>query len=80
MTHITDEGVFCYKIMSFSLKKAGATYQRLISKIFRNLVGKTVEVDLDDMMIKTKTLSKHARDMVEAFNILKKVGIKLNLE
>ncbi|RDX59105.1 hypothetical protein CR513_61911, partial [Mucuna pruriens] len=36
---ITDDGDFCYKIMSFGLKNAGATYQRLMDKIFKGVMG-----------------------------------------
>ena len=32
---ITSQGLFCYKVMSFDLKNARATYQRLVSRMFR---------------------------------------------
>ncbi|XP_057760925.1 uncharacterized protein LOC130981349 [Arachis stenosperma] len=49
---ITPGGTFCYKVMPFGLKNAGATYQRLMSKIFQDLIGKTVEVYVDDVLAK----------------------------
>ncbi|XP_057730408.1 uncharacterized protein LOC130945718 [Arachis stenosperma] len=50
---ITPGGTFCYKVMPFGLKNAGATYQRLMSKIFHGLIGKTVEVYVNDVLAKT---------------------------
>ena len=43
-TFITLHGLFCYNVMQFGLKNAGATYQRLVTKMFRPLLGKTIEV------------------------------------
>ena len=52
MTFTTDRGLYCYKVMSFGLKNAGATYQCLVNKVFAELIGKTVEVYIDDMLVK----------------------------
>lgn len=75
---IMDEGVFCYKVMSFGLKNAGATYQRLVSDIFKDPAGKTVEVYVDDMVVKRQTLEDHPSDIQMVFDVLNKAGMKLN--
>ena len=51
---ITDRGLYCYKVMPFGLKNAGATYQRLVNMMFGDLIGKTMEVYVDDMLVKSK--------------------------
>ncbi|GKD72636.1 hypothetical protein Tco_1330918 [Tanacetum coccineum] len=47
------KGVFCYRKMSFSLKNAGATYQRLVDKVFNDQIGRNLEINVDDMVIKS---------------------------
>ena len=39
---VTSQGLFCYKVMSFGLKNAGATYQRLMNKMFAYQIGRNV--------------------------------------
>ena len=51
---ITDRKLYCYKVMSFGLKNAGATYQRLINMMFKEQIGRTIEVYVDDMLVKSK--------------------------
>ena len=51
---ITPNGLYYYRVMPFGLKNARATYQRLVTKMFRHLIGGTVEVYIDDMVMKTK--------------------------
>ncbi|GJY63945.1 reverse transcriptase domain-containing protein [Tanacetum coccineum] len=48
------EGVFCYRKIPFGLKNAGATYQRLVDKVFHDQIGRKLEAYVDDMIIKTK--------------------------
>ena len=51
---VTNRGLYCYKVMPFGLKNAGATYQRLVNIMFEDLIGKTMEVYMDDMLVKSK--------------------------
>ena len=44
---ITSEGLSCYRVMPFGLKNAGATYQRLMNKMFHNQIGRNVEVYIE---------------------------------
>uniref|UniRef100_A0A2N9EC48 Integrase catalytic domain-containing protein n=1 Tax=Fagus sylvatica TaxID=28930 RepID=A0A2N9EC48_FAGSY len=70
---ITPQGIFCYKVMPFGLKNAGATYQRMVTKMFSKLLGKTVEVYIDDMVVKSVKSTDHVGD-------LRKCGIEANLD
>ncbi|KAL0412176.1 UNVERIFIED_CONTAM: hypothetical protein Slati_3807300 [Sesamum latifolium] len=54
VSFITSDGTFCYVAKPFGLKNAGATYQRLVDKIFRPQLGRNMEVYVDDMLVKTK--------------------------
>ena len=51
---VTKEGVYCFRVMPFGLRNAGATYQRLVNRMFQEEIGKTMEVYVDDMLIKSE--------------------------
>ena len=78
MAFITLQGLFCYNVMPFGLKNAGVTYQRLVTKMFRLLLGKTMEVYIDEMLVKSKERSDHAEHLQEAFDLLRAYSMKLN--
>lgn len=75
---MTERGIYCYKVMPFGLKNAGATYQRLVNKMFEKQLGDTMEVYIDDMLVKTKKAEDHVDHLQETFEVLKKYGMKLN--
>ena len=54
-TFITPHGLYCYKVMSFGLKNVGTTYQRLMTKIFKPLIDRTMEVYIHDIVVKNET-------------------------
>ena len=65
-----DCGLYCYKFMSFDLKNAGATYQQLVNKVFTNLIEKTMEVYVDDMLVKSLQKEDHVTHFREMFTLL----------
>ena len=75
---ITPYGLYCYNVMPFRLKNAGATYQRLVTKMFRSLLGSTMEVYIDDMLVKSKRRPDHVTHLQQAFDLLREYGMKLN--
>ena len=75
---ITPNGLYCYNVMPFGLKNAGATYQRLVTKMFRPLLGSTMEVYIDDMLVKSKQRLNHAAHIQHTFDLLREYGMKLN--
>ena len=60
---ITNQGLFCYKVMPFGLKNAGATYQRLVNHMFHPQIGRYVEVYVDDMLVKCLDEGGHLDDL-----------------
>ena len=74
----TDRGLFCYQVMPFGLKNAGATYQRLVNQMFAKQIGKTMEVYVDDMLVKSLEAPDHVKDLEETFALLRKYKMKLN--
>ena len=56
MTFITEEGLYYYRAMPFGLKNARELYQRLVNKVFADKIGRTMEVYVDNMMVKSLTV------------------------
>jgi hypothetical protein len=51
---ITPYGVFCYQVMPFGLKNAGATYQRMMQNCLGSQIGRNIQVYIDDIVITTR--------------------------
>jgi ribonuclease HI len=75
---ITPLGIYCYKVMPFGLKNAGATYQRMVTKMFKDQIGKTMEIYIDDMVVKSRSSQNHLKDLTETFRILRLHKLRLN--
>ena len=70
--------LFCYKVMLFGLKNVGATYQRLMNKMFTHQLGRNIQVYVDDMLVKSVRENDHLSDLQETFNTLRSYNMKLN--
>ena len=57
----------------------GATYQKMMTKIFEPLLGKIVEAYIDDMLIKSPRKNHHTFHLQEAFSLTRQHRLKLNL-
>ncbi|RRC79860.1 reverse transcriptase-like protein, partial [Escherichia coli] len=75
---MTDKGIYCYKVMPFGLKNAGSTYQRLVNMMFKEHLGRTMEVYIDDMLVKSERSIDHVTHLRQSFDILRQYKMKLN--
>ena len=75
---VTAQGTYYYRVMPFGPKNAGATYQRLVNRMFHKQIGATMEVYIDDMLVKSTTAGLHIAHLSEAFQILRNYNMKLN--
>ena len=75
---ITPIGNYHYKVMPFGLKNAGSTYQQMMTKMFEPQLGRSIEVYIDDMVVKSKVVSKHVGDLTNIFEIMRKHNLRLN--
>ena len=75
---VISQGLFCYEVMPFGLKNAGATYQRLVNHMFHPQIERNVEVYVDDMLVKSLDEEEHLDDLQEIFDTLRRLSMKLN--
>ena len=75
---VTPIGNYHYKVMSFGLKNAGSTYQRMMTRMFESLLGKNIEIYIDDMVLKSKMVSEHLEDIRIIFETLRNYKLRLN--
>jgi len=77
---MTADVNYHYEVMPFGLKNARVTYQRLMDKIFKGLIGWAIEVYMDDIVVKSDSFEQHLKDLDEVFKALRGVNMKLNPE
>ena len=75
---VTPTGNYHYKVMSFGLKNAESTYQKMMTRMFEPQLGKSIEIYVDDMVVKSKVVSEHLGDLGSTFGVLKKHKLRLN--
>jgi len=77
---MTETSSYCYKVMPFGLKNAGATYQRLMDKVLAPMLGRNVYAYVDDMVVASTDKAQHVADLEELFVTISKYRLKLNPE
>ncbi|GLU18539.1 hypothetical protein SLE2022_348350 [Rubroshorea leprosula] len=70
--------IYCYVMMPFGLKNVGATYQKMVTIVFRAQIGRNLEVYVDDIVVKSLKAENHLTDLEETFNNLRKNRMRLN--
>ena len=64
--------------MSFGLKNAGATYQRISTILFHNMMHRDVEVYVDDMIVKSQDRANHLAAFERFFERIRQFRLRLN--
>ena len=75
---VTGQGTYCYQVMPFGLKNVGATYQRLVNKMFQKQIGASMEVYIDEMLVNSVKAEIQVAHLDESFQVLKNYKMKLN--
>ena len=75
---ITEWGTYCYRVMPFGLKNAGATYQRAATTLFHDMMHKDVEVYVDDMIVKSRDRADHLAALQRFFERIRQFRLRLN--
>jgi hypothetical protein len=73
-------GLFEYVVMTFGLKNAGTTYQRAMNYIYYDLIGKLVEIYIDDVVVKSTSIRGHLGDLRQVFERTRRFRLKMNLK
>jgi len=76
----TGRDIYCYKVMSFGLKNTVVTFKRMVNKVFKDLIGSTMEVYIDDMLVKSVQRTDHLQHLDKVFDLLRQYKVKLNPE
>jgi hypothetical protein len=71
-------GLFEYVVMTFGLKNVGATYQRAMNYIFHDLIGKLVEIYIDDVVVKSASVEEHLGDVRQVLEQTRRFRLKMN--
>jgi hypothetical protein len=71
-------GLFEYVVMTFGLKNAGTTYQRAMNYIFHDLIGKLVEIYIDDIVVKSTPVKGHLGDIRQVLERTRRLKLKMN--
>ena len=64
--------------MSFELKNARSTYQKMMTRMFEPQIGKNIEIYINDKVVKSKVVPEYMGDLGNIFEILRRHILRLN--
>ena len=64
--------------MPFGLKNTGATYQRVATTLFHDMMHRDVEVYVDDMIVKSQDRVDHVAALQRFFERIRQFRLRLN--
>uniref|UniRef100_A0A2N9HC24 Integrase catalytic domain-containing protein n=1 Tax=Fagus sylvatica TaxID=28930 RepID=A0A2N9HC24_FAGSY len=74
----TPIGNFYYTVMPFGLKNAGATYQRMMTAMFHDMIHQEIEDYVDDIVVKSKRREDHVEVLRKVFERCRLYKLKMN--
>ncbi|RVW44135.1 Transposon Ty3-G Gag-Pol polyprotein [Vitis vinifera] len=77
-TFITECGTYYYRVIPFGLRNAGATYQRVATTLFHDMMHRNVEVYVDDMIVKSRGRADHLVALEKFFEKIRNLRLRLN--
>ena len=80
MAFISPDANYHYTMMPFGLKNVRAVYQRMMTRMFQDKIGCTVEVYIDDMVVKSKLETRHIKDHQGVFEVIRQHKMHLNAD
>ena len=79
-TFISLDANYHYTVIPFGLKNVEATNQRMMTRMFQDKIEHTVEVYIDDMVVKSKQEARHVEDLQGVFEVLRQHKLRLNAD
>jgi hypothetical protein len=77
---ITPFGTFCFVRMPEGLKNAGPIFTRMTGEVFKPQIGRNIQANTDDLIMKSGDKAGHVSDLAETFSNMRRAGLKLNPE
>ncbi|GFV05533.1 retrovirus-related Pol polyprotein from transposon opus [Trichonephila clavipes] len=75
---VTKDGTYAFRRMPFGLLGAAPNFQKAIDIILKPVIGKFVNVYMDDIIILSPSFTQHSEHQKEVFRLLQNARLTLN--